>query len=61
MLRDLTEKMAKALVKHPDLVKVSEASNEQALLLWLEVTHTDIGRIIGKRGNVINPMCTILC
>ncbi len=60
MLKDLIEEMAKALVKHPVLVKVKEASNDQTLLLWLEVAHTDIGRIIGKRGNIINAMRTIV-
>ncbi len=52
--------MAKALVRRPDLVKVSLGSNDQTSLLWLEVAHTNIGRIIGKRGNIINAMRTIV-
>ncbi len=60
MLTDLIEKITKALVKHPELVKVKEASNDTTLLLWLEVAQPDIGRIRGERGNVIQAMRTIL-
>ena len=59
-MKQPVEGMAKTLVKHPEHVKVNVASNDQTLLLWLEVAHVDIGKAIGKGGKTIDAMRTIV-
>jgi len=60
MLSELVEKMAKAIVKHPELVKVSEVWSKHTLIIHLSVAHVDRGKVIGKRGQNINAIRTIL-
>lgn len=52
--------MARSIVKHPELVKVSETWKDNTLVLELDVAHIDKGKVIGKHGNVVNAMRTIL-
>lgn len=59
-LRDLVEYMAKALVDEPDNVKVNEVIGEQTTLYTLEVSKTDLGKVIGKQGRTAKSMRTIL-
>ena len=60
MLKDLTEKNGKSSGQTPGSGKGIRAANDQTLLLWLEVAHDDIGRTIGKLGDIINAMRTIV-
>jgi len=60
MFRDLVEKMARALVRHPEQVRVSEIVTDQTLVIEVEVAHRDIGRILGKKGRNADAMRTIL-
>ncbi|RLA83211.1 MAG: KH domain-containing protein [Deltaproteobacteria bacterium] len=59
-LKDLIETIAKALVDHPDQVKVTEIQGEKTSVIELSVAKEDLGKIIGKQGRTARAMRTIL-
>jgi hypothetical protein len=59
-MRELVETMARALVDHPDDVRVTEVGGEQTAVIELRVAPDDLGRVIGKAGRTANAMRTIL-
>ena len=58
--KDLIECIAKALVYHPEQVKVSEIERERTSVIELSVAKEDLGRVIGKQGRTATAMRTIL-
>ena len=59
-MRDLVEMIAKRLVDNPDDVRVNEVKGEHTNVIELKVAHSDIGKVIGKRGNTISAIRTLL-
>ena len=59
-MRELVEYIAKALVDHPEQVKVSEVEGKNTSLIELTVAKDDIGKIIGKQGRTAAAIRTIL-
>lgn len=55
-MKELVEYIVKSLVDHPEAVQVSEYDGRSASTLELSVDATDMGRIIGKNGRVINSI-----
>lgn len=51
VIRDLVECIAKALVDHPEEVEINEVSGTHSTVIELKVAKSDMGRIIGKKGN----------
>ncbi|MGC8720809.1 MAG: KH domain-containing protein [Thermodesulforhabdaceae bacterium] len=60
MLKNLIEQIAKALVDHPDKVRVSEIEGEQTSVIELKVAKEDLGKVIGRQGRTARAMRTIL-
>ncbi len=60
MMKDLVEKMAKALVDRPEEVNVTEVEGEKTTVFELRVAQTDLGKVIGKQGKTARAMRTIL-
>ena len=60
VVRELIERMAQALVEHPDQVSVSEIAGEHALVIELRTAKEDLGKIIGKKGRNAQAMRTII-
>ncbi|MCS7280827.1 MAG: KH domain-containing protein [Desulfobacterota bacterium] len=60
MLKELIEYIAKALVDHPDQVRVSEIEGEKTSVIELNVSKEDLGKVIGKQGRTARAMRTIL-
>ena len=58
--KDLIEYIAKALVDHPEQVKVSEIEGGRTTIIELSVAKEDFGKVIGKQGRTIDAMRTIL-
>lgn len=54
------EEIIKAIVNNPDEVKVTRTVDERGVLLTLDVNPTDIGYVIGRRGNTIRAVRTLL-
>jgi predicted RNA-binding protein YlqC (UPF0109 family) len=59
-LKELTLRMAQAVVNNPDRVQVEEVEGSSMIVLELKVDTEDMGRIIGKEGRVANAMRTLL-
>jgi len=58
--KELIEYIAKALVDHPDQVKVSEVEGEKTSVIELSVAKEDLGKIIGKEGRTAKAIRVIL-
>jgi len=58
--KDLIEYIAKALVDHPEQVKVSEIEGERTSVIELSVAKEDLGKVIGKQGRTAAAIRTIL-
>ncbi len=54
------EYVIKALVDNPDQVKVARSVDEMGVLLTLEVSAADMGKIIGRQGNTAKSIRTLL-
>jgi len=59
-MKDLVEYIAKALVDHPEQVKVSEVQGENTSVIELTVAKEDMGKVIGKEGRTAVAIRTIL-
>ena len=59
-MKELVEIMAKALVDHPDQVRITEIHGGQTLVIELKTAKEDVGKIIGKRGQNAQAIRTIL-
>lgn len=60
MLREMVEQIAKAIVDHPDQVRVNEVVGEQTTVIELKVAKEDLGKIIGKGGRTAKSIRTLL-
>jgi predicted RNA-binding protein YlqC (UPF0109 family) len=60
-MKELIEYIAKSIVSAPNDVKVTEETTEDnRLVIKLEVALDDKGRVIGKQGRVAEAMRTLL-
>jgi predicted RNA-binding protein YlqC (UPF0109 family) len=59
-LRELLEAFARALVKEPGRVRVTEWTEDGVVHLDLEVEDADRGRVIGRGGRTADALRTLL-
>lgn len=59
-MKELVESIAKALVDHPEEVRVTEIENERSLTLKLEVHADDMGKVIGKQGRIAKAIRSVV-
>ncbi len=60
-MKEFIEFIAKQLVDNPDKVSVVEITpDENTIELNLKVDESDIGKVIGKHGNTVNAMRSLL-
>ena len=59
-MKELTEFIVRSLVDYPDQVEVREIDEDRAVVLELSVASSDMGRVIGRSGRVINSIRAIL-
>jgi predicted RNA-binding protein YlqC (UPF0109 family) len=60
-MKEFIEYIAKQLVDNPDKVSVEENTpDEHTIELSLKVDQSDLGKVIGKHGNNVNAMRTLL-
>jgi uncharacterized protein len=59
-LKELLDVMARALVDHPQEVRISEITGEQTTVFELVVARDDLGKVIGKQGKTAKALRTIL-
>ncbi len=56
----LVEVIAKSLVDFPDEVSVTEKETEDATVIELRVSPTDMGKVIGKQGRIAKAIRTLV-
>ena len=59
-MKEMVEYIAKALVDHPEQVRVTEIAGERTSVIELAVAKEDIGKVIGKQGRTAKAIRTIL-
>ncbi len=59
-IKDLLEYIIKAMVDNPEQVEISEIDGQHSTILELKVAKVDMGKIIGKKGNNVHAIRTIL-
>ena len=59
-MKELIEYIAKSIVDAPDEVVVTEETDEEGLILKLQVADDDKGRVIGKQGRIAEAMRTLV-
>lgn len=59
-MKELIEYIVKSIVSVPEDVKVTEETNDNLVVVRLEVAADDKGRIIGRQGRVAEAMRTLL-
>jgi predicted RNA-binding protein YlqC (UPF0109 family) len=60
MMKALVETIAKALVDHPDEVRVNAVEKERSVVYELSVHPDDMGKIIGKQGRIAKALRTVV-
>lgn len=60
MMKDLVEVIAKSLVDHPDEVVVTETEKDNATIVELRVSPTDMGKVIGKQGRIAKAIRSLV-
>ena len=60
MMKALVETIAKALVDHPNEVRVNAVDKERILVFELSVHPEDMGKIIGKQGRIAKALRTVV-
>lgn len=59
-MKELVEYVARGLVDHPEQVKVTESVDRDAVFLELQVSPSEVGRVIGREGKLANALRTLL-
>ena len=59
-LRAVVEVMARALVDHPDAVRVTESQRRGMTVLELTTAPGDMGKIIGRQGRTAAALRTLV-
>ncbi len=59
-MKEFIERIVKALVDQPDMVKITEVEGEKTSVIELSVANEDMGKIIGKRGKTVSAIRTLL-
>lgn len=58
--KDFIEQVVKLIVENPDQVKVTRAVDEMGVLITLQVSKDDMGKIIGKNGQTAKSLRILL-
>ncbi len=58
--KQFLENLVKALVDHPENVRINRTVDEMGVLLTLDVHADDMGKIIGRSGNTAKAIRTLL-
>ncbi len=58
--KEFLEYVAKAIVDHPEDVKVDRKVDEMGVLLSLNVNPADMGQVVGKRGATAQALRSLL-
>lgn len=58
--QELVEHIVKSLVDYPEQVSVAEMEERGSVILEVSVAESDMGRVIGRGGNVVNSIRSLV-
>ena len=59
-METIVENLAKALVSHPEEVRVSKEIKDGEIIINLSVAQEDMGKVIGKQGRIAKAIRTLV-
>lgn len=59
-MKELIEYIIRALVDHPDAVRLTEVDGEKTAIFELRCHADDVGKVIGKSGKTVGSIRTLL-
>ena len=59
-MREFVELTAKHLVDYPESVHISEVNGSSTVVYELKVAHSDMGKVIGKKGRTAGAIRVLL-
>jgi len=59
-MEQLVEYIAKALVDHPEDVRVNRVEKDDEITIELRVNEADMGKVIGKQGRIAKSIRTVV-
>ena len=59
-MKELIEYVVKALVDHPDDLRIAEIEGERTIVYELRCHPEDVGKVIGKSGKTVGALRTLL-
>ena len=59
-MKNLVEMIVRSLVDSPDEVQITETSGESIVILEINVSADDVGKVIGKEGRIANAIRTVV-
>ena len=59
-MKELIEFVVKALVDHPDDLRIAEIEGERTIVFELRCHPEDVGKVIGKSGKTVGAIRTLL-
>lgn len=59
-MKELVQNIVTSLVDSPDTIKINETVGESVIILEINVSESDIGKVIGKEGRIANAIRTIV-
>ena len=59
-MKELIEYVVKALVDHPDDLRIAEIEGERTIVFELRCHPEDVGKVIGKSGKTVGAIRTLL-
>ena len=58
-MKDFVEYIVKNLVEHHDAVQIECFEGERGMIVEIRVHADDVGKVVGKKGSIINAIRTI--
>lgn len=55
-LSPLVENLVKGVVLEPEMVQVDEETDRDGVVLYVQVSPNDVGKVIGKNGRVVSAI-----
>ena len=59
-MKEIVEVIAKALVRHPEQVRVEAADDRNGTVYALRVSPEDMGKVIGRQGRIAKEIRTVV-
>lgn len=59
-MKELLEYIVKALVDHPEEIRITEVDGERTAIFELRCHQNDIGKVIGKNGKTVGAIRVLL-